>query len=310
MAGRFAARLLEALVQGSFSSVVRNSFLVSLLVLGCSSDGSSPDELGSDGAVGGGGSGGTTGGKGGSANGGKGGAGAGPSTGGASGTKATGGKGGTPSAAGKPNQGSGGDAGEAGSDDGGKGGGSGGANAATGGSSATSGSAGQIGNHTNPLTQPVIDAFVAAHNAARARKDLDPAPNPELPPVTWDAVLADSAYNYLSQCVVDGDLVAHNDDRTGDYAALGGVDYVGENIYASTGNMVEPSDAVDSWMMEKNQYDYDQDGFSAAGHYTQVVWRASVRIGCAIVNCPNARFNNTVLCDYAPGGNISGQKPY
>jgi hypothetical protein len=76
----------------------------------------------------------------------------------------------------------------------------------------------------------------------------------------------------------------------------------GENIYASTGNMVEPSDAVDSWMLEKNQYDYNQDGFASAGHYTQVVWRASVRIGCAIVNCPNARFDNTVLCDYAPRG--------
>ena len=47
-----------------------------------------------------------------------------------------------------------------------------------------------------------------------------------------------------------------------------------------------------------------------AGHYTQVVWRASVKIGCAIVDCPNVTFHSTVLCDYAPGGNIQGQKPY
>jgi hypothetical protein len=41
-----------------------------------------------------------------------------------------------------------------------------------------------------------------------------------------------------------------------------------------------------------------------------VVWRASVRIGCAIVDCPNVTFHSTVLCDYSPGGNIQGQKPY
>jgi hypothetical protein len=130
--------------------------------------------------------------------------------------------------------------------------------------------------------------------------------------VSWDPILADSAYNYLSKCVTaDGQLVDHNTDRSTDYQALGGKDsYVGENIYASTGNTVAPTDAVTSWMSESSKYDYTKNNFSNAGHYTQVVWRDSVRIGCAIVNCPNARYNNTVLCDYAPGGNISGQKPY
>ena len=51
-------------------------------------------------------------------------------------------------------------------------------------------------------------------------------------------------------------------------------------------------------------------GAGTAGHYTQVVWRSSVRIGCAIVDCPNVTFHSTVLCDYSPGGNIQGQKPY
>lgn len=306
MAGRLLVPpFLRLLVQGSFLSSLRSCFLCSLLIVGCSGS-AADDDASSEGATGGGGTTGGTGGGGGSGGttGGKGG-GAGRSSGGGSGTGTTGGKGGAPSA-GKSGQSSGGDSGDAGETSGK--GGSGGTDA--GASSSSGGSAGQIGNHTNPLTQAVIDAFVAAHNAARAKEDLDPVPDPELPPVTWDAVLADSAYNYLSQCKVDGDLVAHNDDRTEDYAELGGADYVGENIYASTGSMVEPSDAVDSWMLEQNQYDYEKNDLEGAGHYTQVVWRSSVRIGCAIVNCPNARFNNTVLCDYAPGGNISGQKPY
>jgi pathogenesis-related protein 1 len=167
------------------------------------------------------------------------------------------------------------------------------------------------GNHTNPLSQALIDQFVAAHNAARARTDLDPLPSPVLPPVSWDPILADAAYNYLSKCIsTDGKLVDHNQNRTKDYAALGGTVYVGENIYASSGNTVMPRDAVDSWMSEKSAYVYGSGDLTKAGHYTQVVWRDSVQIGCAIVNCPSASYSDTILCDYAPGGNINGQNPY
>ena len=63
-------------------------------------------------------------------------------------------------------------------------------------------------------------------------------------------------------------------------------------------------------MDEAPLYDYNSNTFGDAGHYTQVVWRSSVRIGCAIVDCPNFRYHNIALCDYAPGGNITGQKPY
>ena len=136
-----------------------------------------------------------------------------------------------------------------------------------------------------------------------------PTPSPELPLVTWDAVLADTAYNYLIKCQSsDASLVDHNANRTKDYAALGGSDYVGENIYASSASSVDPSDAVGDWMSEASNY--MPGNLMSAGHYTQVVWRDSVRIGCAIVNCPSVRFHNTVLCDYAPGGNINGQSPY
>jgi len=195
---------------------------------------------------------------------------------------------------------------------GGNDGGAGASSAGTAGDGGTGASAGaDTGGPANPLSPDVIDAFVAAHNAARARTDLVPLPDPALPPVTWDAILADSAYAYLSQCIAsDGQLVDHNPDRQADYEALGGMGYVGENIYASTGNTVNPGDAVNSWMSEQKDYDYASNNISAAGHYTQVVWRNSVRIGCAIVNCPGVKFGNTILCDYAPGGNITNQKPY
>ena len=110
----------------------------------------------------------------------------------------------------------------------------GGTASATGG--ATSSTAGTTGAHTNPLSQDLINQFVTAHNNARSGP-LNPTPSPALPPVSWDYTLADSAYNYLSQCPGGNvSLAPHNANRTTDYQALGGTDsYVGENIYAFNG---------------------------------------------------------------------------
>jgi hypothetical protein len=162
----------------------------------------------------------------------------------------------------------------------------------------------------NPLSQTLIDQFVTAHNQARSGP-LTPAPTPPLAPVNWDALLADSAYGYLSKCPagMSQALIDHNANRTTDYAALGGSGYVGENIFGSTG-AATPIAALNTWMSEASQFDYASSTIGTAGHYTQVVWRASVRIGCAIVDCPSFTFHSIVLCDYAPGGNITGQKPY
>ena len=171
------------------------------------------------------------------------------------------------------------------------------------------GGGGQSGGHTNPLAQDVIDAFVAAHNQARSGP-LTPPPSPPLPPVSWDAILADSVYNYAIRCQGMNGLLSHNANRSSDYQALGGSGYVGENIYGSSGSGATPDDAVSLWMSEASSYDYASGNIGSAGHYTQIVWRDSVLIGCAIVDCPALTYHNTVICDYAPGGNISGQKPY
>lgn len=181
--------------------------------------------------------------------------------------------------------------------------------AGTGNSGGSTGAGGQSGGMTNPLMQDLINAFVAAHNQARSGP-LTPPPSPPLPPVSWDAILADSVYNYAIRCQGMNGLLSHNANRSSDYQALGGSGYVGENIYGSSGSGATPDDAVSLWMSEASSYDYASGNIGSAGHYTQIVWRDSVRIGCAIVDCPALTYHNTVICDYAPGGNISGQKPY
>jgi hypothetical protein len=102
---------------------------------------------------------------------------------------------------------------------GGSGGGAGSAGGAGGTTGTGGGNGGNVGT-TNPLTQDVIDGFVAAHNAARSGP-LNPTPSPALPPVSWDAILADSVYNYAIRCVGSSGLLNHNANRSADYQMLG-----------------------------------------------------------------------------------------
>ncbi|MEZ4401003.1 MAG: CAP domain-containing protein [Kofleriaceae bacterium] len=149
---------------------------------------------------------------------------------------------------------------------------------------------------------PGLEGLVAAHNAARAAVGVGP--------LTWDPALAAIADAWVRQCVdqqAPTGLVDHNANRSSGYPT-----YVGENIYGSSGT-ASGTAAVASWVGEQQNYHHDTntcDSGRVCGHYTQVVWRATTKVGCALYRCPGLQFGSTVVCDYGPGGNISGQSPY
>ncbi|KAH9694947.1 SCP domain-containing protein [Citrus sinensis] len=104
--------------------------------------------------------------------------------------------------------------------------------------------------------------YVNAHNAARAQVGVGP--------VTWDDRVASYAQNYANQRKGDCNLVHSG----GPY---------GENLAWSSAGL-SGTDAVKMWVNEKADYDYNSNTCAegkVCGHYTQVVWRNSVRIGCA-----------------------------
>lgn len=152
-----------------------------------------------------------------------------------------------------------------------------------------------------------LAGITALHNQVRAMVQTSPA----LEPLTWDADLAATAAAWVAECR-DQDapvgLVDHNPDRS-----VGHPYYVGENVFASTGRATARA-AVDSWADERNNYDYSANacpgGDQVCGHYTQLVWRSTRKVGCALGNCPGITFSSTIVCDYGPGGNVSGQRPY
>ncbi|RVW29829.1 Pathogenesis-related protein PR-1 [Vitis vinifera] len=85
----------------------------------------------------------------------------------------------------------------------------------------------------------------------------------------------------------------------------------GENIYWGNGDTWTPTDAVRAWADEEKYYRYATNTCEVGeicGHYTQIVWRNTRRIGCARVVCDSGDVFMT--CNYDPVGNYIGERPY
>ena len=131
--------------------------------------------------------------------------------------------------------------------------------------------------------------FIDEHNKARAEVGVGP--------ITWNDTLAAYAQKYADSKIDTCEMV-HSE---GPY---------GENLAEGHGEMTG-AQAVKFWVTEKDNYDYASNkcvGDDECGHYTQVVWRNSTRLGCASAKCKNGWV--FVICNYDPPGNYQDERPY
>lgn len=150
---------------------------------------------------------------------------------------------------------------------------------------------------TNPGGEDPF-GMVAAHNAVRS--GVQPAPDVPLPMMEWDADIAAVAQAWADRCDFN-----HSDNQ------------YGENLYVSSAEN-EGTRAVESWAEEVDDYQYESNQCrpgAMCGHYTQIVWRDSTKVGCAFTDCANltgAGFGSGRLwvCNYDPPGNWVGEWPY
>jgi pathogenesis-related protein 1 len=148
------------------------------------------------------------------------------------------------------------------------------------------------------LTGDEQQRMIAAHDAARAA--VDPAPATPLPAMAWSDDAAAVAAAWAARCAFE-----HNPDP-GER---------GENLaFFSTNLASTPEMVVQGWADEAEFYDYDANTCAAGeqcGHYTQVVWRDTTRVGCAKAECTIQGFEGLFwVCDYEPPGNFVGERPY
>uniref|UniRef100_A0A672GNJ0 Cysteine-rich venom protein TEL1-like n=1 Tax=Salarias fasciatus TaxID=181472 RepID=A0A672GNJ0_SALFA len=85
----------------------------------------------------------------------------------------------------------------------------------------------------------------------------------------------------------------------------------GENLYMSSSRN-SWSNAIQSWYDEVKNWRYGVGSVNrgVVGHYTQVVWYNSHKVGCAMAYCPNSTYKYFYVCQYCPPGNYQLARPY
>lgn len=154
--------------------------------------------------------------------------------------------------------------------------------------------------------------MLCAHNQARASLPASqPDPEPPLPPLAWNEKLATLARAHAETCVYEH---SERETRTAPFDQ-----WVGENLAAGTAGAYSDRTIVRRWAEEAANYDYRTNSCApgkVCGHYTQIVWRDTIQLGCAKVTCesianqPNMGRADLWVCNYLPGGNIVGERPY
>ena len=139
---------------------------------------------------------------------------------------------------------------------------------------------------------------LAVHNAARAEAGVAP--------LAWDPALGQAAADYATQLALTNSF-QHSNRR----ARPG----TGENLWMGTRGAFSYDAMVGRWAAERSDFvpgvfpAVSRSGnWEKVGHYTQMVWPTTTRVGCAVAS--NAA-NDFLVCRYSPAGNIDGRSvPY
>jgi len=148
-------------------------------------------------------------------------------------------------------------------------------------------------------------AVVAAHNRWRAEAGVQA--------LSYSPKLAKSAQAWANHLKQSQYCAMQHSDPKGSY---------GENLYWTSPLMwpdgrkalrkVSPAEVIDSWGNEKDDYNLARNECKSGaicGHYTQIVWRDTSKVGCGMATCSDSH-EQVWVCHYSPAGNIVGETPY
>ena len=138
---------------------------------------------------------------------------------------------------------------------------------------------------------------LAAHNAERERL--------RLPRLKWNRKLESEAGQW-AQVLSRKGMLQHADQGTRNST--------GENLWMGSAGHWNVEKMVGMFIDERKHYRHDTfpnisrtGNWADVGHYSQIVWRDTREVGCAVVT---GRGNDVLVCRYWPAGNVWGQKAY
>ena len=139
------------------------------------------------------------------------------------------------------------------------------------------------------------ERLLALHNRERAAVGA--------PPLGWDAQLAAAAAAYGPVLARQGRL-SHSPQESRPGQA--------ENLWMGTRGGYSLEEMAGGWAAEKRLFrpgvfpDVSSTGHWAdVSHYTQMIWRSTTRLGCALHRSERSDF---LICRYSPPGNVVGQR--
>ncbi|XP_058500030.1 peptidase inhibitor 16-like [Solea solea] len=149
------------------------------------------------------------------------------------------------------------------------------------------------------LNEEQEELLVELHNHYRGQ--VSPSASAMLP-LKWDPSLKLLAEGYAAKCVWN-----HNPELKD----------TGENLFAGTGSL-DLREALEKWFLEHLYYDFNNnscDEDKMCGHYTQMVWADTHRVGCAFHLCSTMEGLgwervSFLVCNYYPPGNYDDVRPY
>lgn len=141
------------------------------------------------------------------------------------------------------------------------------------------------------ISQKEKNDFLAIHN--NYRKELG------ISSLEWDDDLAESALQWAQQ-LAQQNKIYHSQ-----------IPGKGENLYwgtSSYGKLYTLAEAAYAWGSEKSlMHGKKFDPKSGAGHYTQMIWCNTRKVGAAVVRRNNDFY---IVAHYYPAGNWIGQNVY
>ncbi|XP_061185018.1 cysteine-rich venom protein Mr30-like [Saccostrea echinata] len=139
--------------------------------------------------------------------------------------------------------------------------------------------------------------IVDVHNLLRSQ--VDP-PARDMMKMSWDDDVALVAQKWAENCVLNHD---------GNYQRrIPGRFSSGQNLAWGGGRMTWNT-TVYLWHSEVSKFTFGGPNTAEIGHYTQVVWSSSIKVGCGYAYCQTNAVHYYV-CNYSPAGNSNRDLPY
>src|SRR5438067_10040579 len=151
-----------------------------------------------------------------------------------------------------------------------------------------------IANAQSSFAAQFPSRILVAHNAVRARAGVSP--------LVWDNALGSAAALYAAQMAFTGRFEHSNRKARPD---------TGENLWMGTHGTFPVEAMIGGWTSEKRWFvpgvfpgNSRTGNWEDVGHYTQMIWSTTTRVGCALAATPRVDY---LVCRYSGAGNIDGR---